>query len=841
MKAILLAGASLAATAFSCTAMAQTAAPSPIPSSASVAPDTPGTSQATRSAQDRAQARAAGATTTPPVGTTDIIVTAQRRAERLQEVPVAISAYNGEKRDELGINSVQDIAKYTPGVSFSEFPNRLFIRGVGRYTNQLGSDPGVATYVDGVYTSETTAIGSSPILVDRIEVLRGPQGTLYGRNAIAGAVNVISNRPTRDYEAEVRAGVSNYRNGFGAAAVSGPITDWLRFRLTGGASTQGKGYLKSDSSTGDYRTQFQLLEAQLEADVTSRFNVWAKYQYYNQENTPVLNNQIDPYDTSDYFTGSSLVPSPTYGIKTANPGASDIFHASLNYPGYERVRNANQVVVNASYDFGGLIAKYIFGYQSSDYSRSEDYDRTARNSYSFFGFPVASNLINNITDDKRNYSHELNLTSDTSGPLKFIGGLYYYHERETQTYTLLDPGQAQLANVVTPAFTLTPAFVPIFATGAANPDRSFLNLAARQTAKSYAAYGQVDYKVVPTVTLTGGLRYTRDEKHGFESRRYILFAPFVGPQLAQSFYGAVPAIPASFLPSLGNAINTAFYTSAFDVTPTLAQRDVSNHWQALTGKAGVAFDPDPTTNLYASYSRGYKSGGYNLYNFNDPVKKEQLNAYEVGLKKTLPGRIQANLAAFYYDYHNLQIPVSFINVILQQNFVNAPRARSYGAEAELTWAPTDALQFLVSYSYLDATLREFNGYVDVTDPAAGNQNLRGNRLPQSPRNKVTGNVLYRFDLGALTATPIATVNYTGKQYFAPFTTATYEQPSYVRADFRLVFESKDGIQLNLYVDNAFNERSFNGFQLGPEASGFARQVTFNLPRTYGMQLIAKFR
>ena len=329
--------------------------------------------------------------------------------------------------------------------------------------------------------------------------------------------------------------------------------------------------------------------------------------------------------------------------------------------------------------------------------------------------------------------------------------------------------------------------------------------------------------------------------HLLDSRRYTLFAPFLGPQLAQSFYGAVPSIPASFLPTLANAIDAAFYTSAFDATPALSSRTLDNHWSALTGKAGIAYYPDADTNVYASYSRGYKAGGYNLYNFTDPVKKETLNAYEVGIKKALPGRVQADLAAYYYDYHNLQIPVSFIDVILQQNFVNAPRARSYGAEAEVTWSPTDTLQLLVSYSYLNATLRRFDGFIDVTDPNAGNQDLRGNRLPQSPRNKVTGSVLNRFDLGrGLSLTPVATVNYTSAQYFAPFTTDIYREPGYVRADFRAVIETKSGLQLNAYVDNAFNERSFNGFQLGPESSNFARQVTINLPRTYGVELIARF-
>ena len=783
----------------------------------------PGTAMAQSAGQSSPPAQADTATTADVDGraattmasrvtdgqTSDIIVTAQRREERLQDVPVAISVYGSEKRDELGIETIQDVAKFTPGVSFSEFPNRLFVRGVGRFTNQLGSDPGVATYVDGFYTSETTAIGSSPILVDRVEILRGPQGTLFGRNAIGGAANVISKRPTKDFESEIRFIAADYKTIAGGAAISGPIADWLRFRFTATAFNQGDGYLKNVAGADTYyRSQNQLLEGQLEGNIGSALNAWIKYQYFNSSAGPTLNTQIDPYTTavSGFFLGSSLIPTATTGYTVPNPGATDIFKANLDYAGYENIRNANQVIANVSYDFGGVVLKYIGGYQTFDFSRSEDYDRTSRKSYlAAPGVTIATNLINNIEDDKRFYSHELNLTSDTSGPLRYIFGAYYYHERERQTYDLLSPDQPELGFVLAP---------PNYTGGAVNPSRSFLNLAARQTARSYAGYGQVDFKIVPTVTLTGGLRYSRDEKEGFESRRYVYFNPFV----VRGF--------------------------ALDVSPALTARTISGHWHAVTGKATIAYDPDGNTNFYANYSRGYKAGGFNLYSFVDPVGKETLNAYEVGLKKILPAHLQANLAAFYYDYRNTQVPVNFVQPgsgLVLVNFINAPKTRSYGFEAETIFSPTDTLQLLVSYSYLNAEFRKFCCYVDVTNPGAGAQDLRGNRVPQSPRNKVTASLLNRFDLGGgISITPVATVNYTSAQYFAPFMTAKYRQDGYTQANFRLVVKTKDGLQVNGFLRNAFNQRSFNGFQLGPEASGFARQVTFNLPRTYGVELIGKF-
>src|SRR5262245_35394574 len=140
----------------------------------------------------------------------EIVVTAEKRSANLQDVPVAISAFTSETRDLLGISSIQELTDFTPGLSYSSTQDRMSLRGVGRLTNNYGSDPGIATYSDGFYTASNTEAGKRPIIVDRIEVLRGPQGTLYGRNSIGGALNVISKRPTDTLQGEVRATAGNY-------------------------------------------------------------------------------------------------------------------------------------------------------------------------------------------------------------------------------------------------------------------------------------------------------------------------------------------------------------------------------------------------------------------------------------------------------------------------------------------------------------------------------------------------------------------------------------------------------------------------------------------------------
>jgi len=163
----------------------------------------------------------------------ELVVTAEKREQSLQDVPVAISAFTSKQRDLVGISTVQDLTNFTPGFVYQSSNDRASMRGIGRLTNVHSVDGAVSIYIDGLFTTSTVLAGGPPLDVDRVEILRGPQGTLYGRNAIGGTVNVISKRPTDDFYAEVRAIAENYSFTNFQAAVSGPITDGLRMRFSG--------------------------------------------------------------------------------------------------------------------------------------------------------------------------------------------------------------------------------------------------------------------------------------------------------------------------------------------------------------------------------------------------------------------------------------------------------------------------------------------------------------------------------------------------------------------------------------------------------------------------------
>ena len=212
-----------------------------------------------------------------------------------------------QEREELGLRTIQEIAAFTPGVSYQSNPNRFTIRGVGRLDNATGSDPGVATYYDGTYTSETAAIGQIPLFIERTEVLRGPQGTLFGRNAVGGLVNVISRRPSDEFSADVQATINDYGQRFYATSITGPFLDDenFQYRLNAWKQNDVDGYqdnLGSGGKVGGCLTIGDYVELQLDAQVSDRLYAWLKLNGVKTEGNPALGVLMAPY-ASEFFQG----------------------------------------------------------------------------------------------------------------------------------------------------------------------------------------------------------------------------------------------------------------------------------------------------------------------------------------------------------------------------------------------------------------------------------------------------------------------------------------------------------------------------------------------------------
>jgi iron complex outermembrane receptor protein len=906
----------------------------------------------------------------------ELVVTAEKRAQSLQDVPVAVSAFTSERRDLIGITTITDMTNFTPGLEYNAQNDRNTLRGVGRNTNVHAAEGSVAQYSDGIYTSSTVEAGKTPLFVDRLEVLRGPQGTLYGRNSIGGAINIISKRPTEDFYAEVRGQVQNYDHTILEGAMSGPtMIPGVQFRLAAGWEKQTEGWLKNtipgQPDAGNIIDQ-KIWEGQLKFHFNDNFEGWVKLSgidWHNKSGGPGSKNTI----TRTTFPAGTLTPGmpastfPTYMVAnagltlnsgyacmpTAQTGVTNIVTAggvslaqactnasqtnsrrfTSDIPFQDKLTGTTIFASEWTYHFDTMDLKYIAGGTHYHYHltgpASNPEDTAAITSFQLpfvtgdTVIPGALGALGTVNprygfqyEEKENwFSNELNLASTGDSPLQWIVGAYYYREHYTQptSTSLLDQ-----TGVVTNGPFLTDSLC-LF-TGGVCPnlagnnriydDRPELEIVSK------AAFGQIDWEFAEHWKTTLGIRYTEDHKYGQESLRILGFdAPTAigSPENFTNFIvdlTQLPSVLSGYIPGQPGAPGvTPGVSSLTTVDPAtgFATRHYDNKWSAWTGTAGVQWDPDPDTMMYARYSRGYKAGGFRIGIDTtigpDPnTNPEHMDAFEIGLKKNFGHTLQTNIAIFYDNYENDQVPITIAATnggLAQANsvFFNIPKAITAGFELETTWQPIEHLQVLFNYSYNDAHITSGTGVVDPVDPTAvapgarpvgaltscaalpadsslcdtftGNaqrgQNLKGGNLPNVPKNKVSVNVNYTFDLPGGSLTPSVSYVWRDKQYGSIFNRDYYQSPSYDQWDARATWKSEDKkYSIIAFVKNIGNTVGYEGgagasrnagsvpaHALGitsptgaatyiPVLQGITSEYTITPPRTYGIELQYRF-
>jgi len=719
----------------------------------------------------RAHAQSSGATPPPPQpanqgqgANNTVFVTAERRAANIQKVPIAVTAFTAKQRDILGIQTLQDLTDFTPGLSYSTSLDRAFIRGVGRQTNNLSTQPGVATYSDGVYNSSVIAAAADTLFLDRTEVLRGPQGTLYGRNSIGGAVNAVSRMPSSTFYAEGRATVANYDAYQVEGAVSGPVNDDLRLRVATSYAEQNKGFFTnvaggpSEGVTGQNGRSWYV-EGQLDANLTPKLELWMKADAAGWDYSYRASNTNSPYDTNFVELGSlgpnalfafnpcfgvsmatACAASPTgFGVGgsfthsgrlvTQNPGVFNLRDFATNTPEHANLADDYNIDTHLTYhtpwDFD---VKYIGGYTHYKYHLTTDFDGSNVTELTipcaplaiFFGFCSAADpaahvfpsTIFNYFEQKTYFSNEVDFVSTGTSNLQWIAGLYQYEEFYDQHIDFPSPGQAQLANPI------DLANYPNLA--APDPNRSYYYAGQRMKDDSYAVFGQVDWKITDTLKFTGGLRWSQDHLFGGEFFRAISWGTslptleFTGD--ATPAYDITPFL-ISFAPAQG-------VKSAPMLLPNGKwTRNLGATWSAPTGTAGLEWTPDDVSLLYVKYSRGYKSGGYNAGYINAAPETgpETLDAFEIGGKRQwFDRKLTTNLALFYYDYKGMQIPLSVqpSSGPAQTLTYNMKQVISYGLELETIWVPIEHATILFDYSYLNTRIHDNGCFLDSDDPSA---------------------------------------------------------------------------------------------------------------------------
>ena len=807
--------------------------------------------------------RGAIAKTPPKSPTTDVgevIITAEKRPEKLERTPVAVSVFNHGERDTLGIESIQDLASHTPGFEYSASLDRAFIRGIGRQSDDVAIDPGVATYSDGVYDSSIVAASGGSLLIDHVEILRGPQGTLYGRNAVGGTVNSISRRPSDHLYAELRLTEANYQTTNIEAAISGPVNERLRLRLAGYYDDQREGYFRNlaggPSEGGRGRTYY--IEAQAAVDIAPNLSLWVKAGRYGLDRSPRTGNDVGSYDYAPFFSG---IPTPgaAYGFtlpgftelgqQTINPGAVNIRDFSTNTPFRQRLPRDYLGAAQLTWRMPwGVDLKYIGGYTTYRVVGQGDADNTSVTSYQFptvaggpCGGPcppltVYPTVVASSGENKSYFSNEINLSSDTDSRLQWIFGLYEYHEQYDQPTEVRFPDQPQLA---------TPFGAP------ANPDRSIYQTDLNMGEDSFAGFGEADWRVTNAFKLTGGMRLSRDSKSGAESIRVFCFG--IPDCVPAGVYGAyTPALDItegviSHAPSPGVA-----GPPSLDPATGAWSRRLRASWSALTGTAGAEWTPTPDFMAYAKYSRGYKSGGFNAGAIlpQPETGAEFLDSWEIGSKSVIARRLQVNAAIFYYLYHGMQIPLAVQppSGPPQTQIVNLNRVVAYGVEMETTWQVTHDLRLIFNYAYLHAGIARSSAFEDDVQPGLGNQRVDGATIPEAPRNKLSIDASYtrHFAAGALTLS--GSYVWKDRTWYAIFNRPWYLAPTYGQVDLRLLWnDAKDRYTVIAYVKNLTDAQAYDNVgaslltQPAPGSLPYDKQFGLLPPRLYGLELQYRFQ
>lgn len=870
------------------------------------------------------QVAAAGSTPSAPIG--EILVTAEKREQNLQQVPIAISAFSSKQRDIQGIQSIQDITNFTPGLTYSTQLDRTAMRGIGRLSNNLAADSGVAVYSDEFFTTSTTEAGRDSLFVDRVEVLRGPQGTLYGRNSIAGAINIISRRPTAQPYAEVRWYAGSYGFMQEEAAISGPVGENVGLRLAAYAIQQPDGYFKNLYNGGTeggvkhewfVEGQFQLKTENVEWWVKGFTQGWNNNaggpgallftpttgpydKALRSPNLALIFNPGFAYSTSSGFNAQGQPLGPVPGSVTGgcgvtdNPALTDIRSFCHNTRGLIDLNKVYAVNSHFTVHLPGFDVKYVTGYNHYNYYSNQDFDTLGVDSYrvplrpgavcspTFVALGICAPFtaypseIYFYREFNRWHSHEITLSSTNASRFQWILGGYYFDENYSNPITIsADPRQTELigqrGGLANPAAALD----AVLGKPVAQPDFTLYNANYDMNTRSLAAYGQFTYRITDALKFTGGVRYTHDKKSGNEAYRLILAAAADAASLG-TFTPVVDVTPVVAAGALPTAFGGVAQSARGVCSTTTRQSDgkwsrcLSDTSSAVTGTARIEWSPDRDTLGYLSYSRGYKAFAFNAGTIaqGNEASPEFADDFEIGVKKTLGGRVTIDVAGFWTNYHDAQIPIG-VNTggIVLNRFFNVPESRTAGFEYTAQWAPDDHLRLLFSYSYdhteilsdctlvggvatgvcfIDAAdpLAKLNGAAPVGPPVVTStgvqqaQSVKGNPLPQAPKHKIglNANYTFNFDPGDLTFS--ASYIWKDRTYASVFGQNKESAPAWNQVDLRAIWTGRrDKYELIFFVKNVFDTKGYNSAG-GGAVTSFGTVATYDLtpPRLVGVEM-----
>ncbi len=631
----------------------------------------------------------------------EIIVTATHREESLQDIPLAVTAIASDELEAAGIFDSTTIALNVPGMAYAEFsPGQalISIRGITSADDGAGLDNSVALFLDGIYIGRQAGITFDLFDLERIEVLKGPQGTLFGRNAIAGAINVITSKPADEFMGKVAATVGNEGILRYQGLVTGPLSDTLFGKLVVN-HREHDGFVRNTHLNKDVQDEDYLSlrgQLRLSTDATEWLlsaDVWDDDRDA-MGRAPIANGNFD-------YIGTAT----TLGAGRPGTNASPT-------DGFTK-REGSGISLQGDIEFGPGLLTTITGFRNTE----SDWEMESVGAPLGGGFDLSTgnlgaDVIDDIEEEIDTFSQELRWTSTAGDSFDYVAGLYYFTEdTERQEQFRID--------------------VNTTATGQFTVGNEYTKTENETT--SYALYGHANWDISDLWTLSVGARWTRDE------RDYIATAVNCGLSEAERAAAGFPNFP--FCEGVGGSLS--IIAEAF-LAPT------SDSWTDFSPMASLQYRPGGSLMYYGTISTGYKSGGFAGSQgvesaATNPVEPEDVINYEIGVKGDFAGNtLRINASAFIMDYEDLQVvrfgpvPGSAFGTFQTTNVGSADIA---GLEVDFTWHATEAFRISGSYGYLDS---EISGL--TLNTATGPTDFSGLPLRQSPENSL--NLVLNYDVTA---------------------------------------------------------------------------------------------
>ena len=796
LRAAMLLGAATAALSICTAASAQNAIPplSPAPQTQPSGPPAPGVA-VERPA--RVEPEASG-----EAESGEIVVTAQKRSERLQDVPIAVSVISGQALAASGKPGLEGAVTLVPALNFQKsgttLNQSLFLRGVGTTTFSIAGEPSVSTVLDGVVFARSGEAFGDLVDIERLEVLRGPQGTLFGKNASAGVVNIVSVQPTKELGGYVEGGYftsGDERRIRGALNI--PLAENLLTRFTGFYGRYD-GNIRN-VATGDRVNGYEHYGARAQVKWTpSASTTIALIGDYHRNDD---NCCAEVIGTGPLNAAGVAITSPAFGV--------------LPTPRGDETRAVDQNLVTRTKEEGYGVSLQLDTELGTQTVTSITAYRNYRNTEIRDGdfLPQAYVGFNQLHDDGpqtgHTFSQELRLTSPARQFLSYVLGIYYARAESERIYSRAD--------IVCNAATAPTTLIPCGTSGAPATTTPFGRADFGSVFKNIAAFGQATANFTDRFRFIGGLRWTADQLNVFHSRTTTLAGPGIQPSFPTTATGT--GTPATVF--RGKTTNTN-----------------------VSGKAALQFDVTRNVTAYGGYTRGYKGPAFNVF-FNltatgtNAIAPETSDSYEIGLKNTLfGGRLVINLDAFYAKYDNFQAnnPDLVAGVVVTR-FTNAGKVSTRGGEADIVFQPVDDLSLSGGIAYTDAHVDRFNqapgAAVTAVIPS-------GTSLPFAPKWKGSLGADYRWRTGGAVDLFLgAQGNYQSKQLalFSPDAVqrrlGTIDSYGLVNVSAG-VGDAGDRFRLTFQVRNLFDQSFAAAIQNGGPSGSYRYQIPRDADRFYGV-------